>query len=440
MPSDQADHSRGLAARLEAELAAANFVDPHSHIEPASASATCLADILGYHYFTELAHSAGLPRERIEGEGLDDEMRMEALVAGLGPLSNTVQYGWLMEIAHDLYGFREPDLTPANWRSLDAAVRSRGAEPNRAEQLLAASHIEAVFLTNDFDDPLEGFNTARYVPCLRVDELVFHTGKEGVLERLARSSGVEPASHAALHEAIAAVAARFRRSGARAAAISLPPGFRPDPVEPADAARAFEAVRARGSEADPAARAALAADIFRGVARCCEAEGMPFDLMIGVRRGVYPGGVHQGQDLLDGRLSLADYAGLFNDFPTVTFPVSVLSEPLNHELVSFAWIFPNVLPFGHWWYANMPSSIERDLEQRIEAVPRTKLLGYYSDMYKLEFGYPKFAMYRRVLAGVLARRFVIERGWTEEAAVDLGLDLLVRNTRRVFYPEQELLR
>jgi len=43
-------------------------------------------------------------------------------------------------------------------------------------------------------------------------------------------------------------------------------------------------------------------------------------------------------------------------------------------------------------------------------------------------------MFRRVLARVLARRFVAERGWSEDAAVDLGLDVLVRNTRRVFYP------
>jgi hypothetical protein len=40
-----------------------------------------------------------------------------------------------------------------------------------------------------------------------------------------------------------------------------------------------------------------------------------------------------------------------------------------------------------------------------------------------------------VLARVLAERFVIERGWSEEAAVELGLDLLVRNPRRVFYGE-----
>ena len=247
------------------------------------------------------------------------------------------------------------------------------------------------------------------------------------------TSKVEPGDIRRLEEAVRAVADRFIRRGARAAAISLPPDFRPRHVEASEAASALAAIHRLGADASAADRATLAAHLFWTVAGVCQERRLPFDLMIGVRRAIYPAGVHQGQDLLDGRMSLADYAPLFNAFPGVTFPVSVLSQPLNHELVSYAWIFPNVLPFGHWWYANTPASIERDLEQRIEAVPRTKLLGYYSDMYKTEFGYPKFAMYRRVLARVLSRRFVEQRGWSEERAVDLGLDMLVRNPRRVFY-------
>ena len=37
---------------------------------------------------------------------------------------------------------------------------------------------------------------------------------------------------------------------------------------------------------------------------------------------------------------------------------------------------------------------------RLEAVPRTKQIGYYSDMYKLEFALPKFAMYKRILVPI----------------------------------------
>ena len=48
-----------------------------------------------------------------------------------------------------------------------------------------------MFLTNDFDDPLTGFDTQRYIPCLRTDDLVFHLAKPEVRERLAKATGIE---------------------------------------------------------------------------------------------------------------------------------------------------------------------------------------------------------------------------------------------------------
>ena len=123
---------------------------------------------------------------------------------------------------------------------------------------------------------------------------------------------------------------------------------------------------------------------------------------------------------------------MWNAFPRVKFPVSVLGQTSNQELVSYAWIFPNVICHGHWWYSNIPSYIELDTRSRLEAAPRNKQIGYYSDMYKLEFALPKFRMYRRVLAGVLARDFVIGRGWTETQAVTLGQQILRGNVESVF--------
>ena len=52
----------------------------------------------------------------------------------------------------------------------------------------------------------------------------------------------------------------------------------------------------------------------------------------------------------------------------------------NQELTSYAWIFPNVVTNGHWWYSNTPTFIEHDVSARLEAVPQTKQIGYYSDM------------------------------------------------------------
>ena len=196
--------------------------------------------------------------------------------------------------------------------------------------------------------------------------------------------------------ALAKLFLHFTRRGAKACAISLPPNFHPAPF---DDEHFYEQMQFHGFHD-------LAPGVFWMIAEFCREFRLPFDLMIGVNRRVYEKGVYQGQDLFDQRTSLLQYKDLFNAFPDVTFPISVLTSGQNQELVAYSWIFPNVLPNGHWWYSNTPPYIAKDLTERITAVPKTKLIGYYSDAYKLEFVLPKYAMYRRILANVLADEFV----------------------------------
>ena len=65
-------------------------------------------------------------------------------------------------------------------------------------------------------------------------------------------------------------------------------------------------------------------------------------------------------------------------------------------------------------------------------LPKVKLLGYYSDAYKLEFILPKFNMYRRILAKTLAEECVRGRGWPVDRALQAGKVILLDNPRRVF--------
>ena len=53
--------SQQLGQRIYGELEQIVLIDPHTHINPHAAASTTLADIMGYHYYTELAHAAGLP-------------------------------------------------------------------------------------------------------------------------------------------------------------------------------------------------------------------------------------------------------------------------------------------------------------------------------------------------------------------------------------------
>jgi glucuronate isomerase len=424
--------SEQLRSRLFAELDSIRLIDPHSHIEPLTAASKTLADILGYHYYTELCHSAGMPREQIEEPGLDPKEKVGRLVARMEPLRNTIQYSWFLELAQAFFDFPKGEhLTTSTWEQLYDTAAKKMAQPNWEETVLSKTKLDAVFLTNQFDDPLTSFDTKRYIPCLRTDDVVFHLSKPEVRQRLQKFTNIDVGNAATLRSAVGKLFQHFVDKGARACAISLPPSFAPRPCTPTAADTAIETIIGNPN-ANPQHKEAVANFAFWTLAEFCAEHKLPFDLMIGVNRAVYRDGVYQGQDLYDSRVSLIQYGELFNAFPQVTFPVSVLASVTNQELVSYAWIFPNVVTNGHWWYSNTPAYIEQDAAARLEAVPQTKQIGYYSDAYKLEFVLPKFAMYKRILTKILAERFILDRGWSEAEALDLGRRVLRGNVEQIF--------
>lgn len=417
---------QGLAQELYAEIIRMPLIDPHSHIDPHQPAARSLDDLLGYHYYTELAHSAGMDQWPLAAQ-VDPRDRCRALLHQSSSFDNTAQYQWLLEIARTFLGFDGDRLTLADCTWLCDTAERLMAQSDWEEQVLRRSNVEKIFLTNSFDDPLTGFNADRYIPCLRTDDLIFHLDKLDVRRRLARATEVEVGDVGSLRRAVATQFEHFVRHGARACAVSLPPDFTPWPVSDPELNDALTA-----PVTDVTARSIRAAGVFWMLAELCREFRLPFDLMIGVNRRVFELGVPQGQDLFDQRTSLIQYARLFNTFPDVPFCVSVLSHVQNHELVSYSWIFPNVFTSGHWWYSNIPAFIVPDLRGRLQAVPKTKQIGYYSDAYKLEFILPKYNMYRRLLAQVLAEDFVQTGVFTVLQALEMARLLLRDNVRRIF--------
>ncbi len=416
-----------LAVDLYTEICHIPLVDPHSHIDPRRPTARSLDDILGYHYYTELAHSAGMEQD-VLAKNADPRERVRAILYHMAQFDNTVQYQWFLEIARAFLNYQAERLSLADCTWLYDRAEKVMNGPGWEDHVLKQSNIEKVFLTNDFDDTLDGFDTNRYVPCLRTDDLVFHLNKPEVRRRLAKATGIEARDARNLRRAVGKLFDHFVGHGAKACAISLPPDFSPGPVDDGQLDTALRSLDGETSDS----RALRSSATFWMLAEHCRDFRLPFDLMIGVNRRVYEKGVYQGQDLFDQRTSLIQYARLFNAFPEVTFPISVLSSGQNQELVSYAWIFPNVVTCGHWWYSNIPAYITPDLRARLQAVPKTKQVGYYSDMYKLEFGLPKFNMYRRILAQVLADDFVRPRVYTESQALALARQILRDNVRRIF--------
>jgi glucuronate isomerase len=416
-----------LARDLYGELCRITLIDPHSHINPLSAASKTLDDILGYHYYTELAHSAGMDKEPLAPD-VPPRERVRQLLGWLPHIDNTVQYSWFLDIARSFLGVKGERISADDADALWTAAEKQFAAPDWERQVLKKTNVEKIFLTNDFDDPLEGFDNSVYVPCLRTDDLVFHLDKPAVRERFEKATGEQPKSAWHVRAGVTKLFEHFTRKRAKACAISLPPDFEPTAIGDENLSLAIE--RLDAGDAD--AKSVVARGVFWMLAQHCAEFKLPFDLMIGVNRRVYEGGVFQGQDLFDQRTSLIQYAALFNAFPQVKFPISVLTSSQNQELVSYSWIFPNVLTNGHWWYSNTPTFIERDALARLQAAPKTKQLGYYSDAYKLEFILPKFVMYRQILARMLADHFVRPGVYSETQAIAFGRLLLRENSQAIF--------
>jgi glucuronate isomerase len=411
------------------EISTWPIFDPHSHINPQSPAARNLDEVLGYHYYTELAHSAGMPSDLV-ADHLEPRHRARNLSRYLDRIDNTVQYSWLTEIARTFHGFDQTINDQTIDTLFDLADKTKSG-PSWDQTVWEKTNLEACFLTNDFDDPLEGWDTSKYVPCLRTDDLVLKLHLPSTVERLKKATNVDTCDYATLKQALGVLFERFKKKGAAACAISLPPDFIPSRSTPLKAVtpirRAINSMDLRDDEHQEIRRV-----VFWMLAELCSDHKMPFDLMIGPLRGVYAAGVTGGRDLFDRRVSLHDYNEVFNHFADVTFPVSTLSPDAAGELVAYSWIFPNVVPMGYWWYSNIPTYIAADLKARMQAVPKNKQVGYYSDAYKLEFVLPKFSTFRKILAESLADDCIKGRGWTRCQAIEMAKLVILDNPRRIF--------
>ena len=424
-----------LVKQLWQEIDKLPIIDPHTHIRPQHSTALNIAEILSYHYYTELVNATEF---QPGGFPTDDPRRFtKILLAKLSLISNTVQYDWLLSLAQNLYGIPRQDWTPQNWESLFDRAQQVIDMPSYPQDVIRKSNIKRVFLTNSYNESFAGVDTSFYVPCLRVDPFMDYASLPKEWAALGAFAGTDARTVAGFKVGLDKAFAKFAQLGMAYAAFSSPPNLVTRYVADEDAARVLNKAVA-GAALSPEEKGLWTAYCMNQVTERCRQYGRPFHLMIGVNRATYAHGVPSGMDLFDSLNSMKGYDYLFNEYADVMFPTSVLSDTSGLELTAAAWIRHNVLPSGHWWYSNQPTDIARELERRLNAVPYRKLIGYYSDAYYLEFVAPKFRMYKFELATALAQR--IERSQMHpnmaplsvDDALKLAEDVLINNVKRIF--------
>lgn len=254
------------------------------------------------------------------------------------------------------------------------------------DKVMRLAKVTSAIMTNDpFDDAerpvwMDGAaeDDPRFQAALRVDPML--NDWERACGRLTEWG--YPASKALAASELGNVR-RFlsdwvKRINARYLAVSLPPDF---------------------AWPDQGVRGRLIREAVIPIAR--EA-GIPFALMIGVRRAVNPYMRLAGDAV--GKADVTAVERLCMEFPDNRFLVTMLSRENQHELCVSARKLPNLMVFGCWWFTNNPSIIEEITRERFELLGMS-FVPQHSDCRVLEQLIYKWTHSRQVIAKVLAEKY-----------------------------------
>ena len=433
---------------LRCSCDALTIVDPHTHINAA------LAGIGHARRYSRLPllHRTRSLGGHAEGEhrraGVGPEGKNAADHLGhIGPIENTIQYSWFIEIARKSSSASQDELvTP---EELGAAVRRSALKKMNSKPIGPTHVLEAEQARSGVPDKRlrRSARRLRYPQCLRTvpadGRLWCSTWaspkcERGSTRRRKSSVGNGGATESRDRQVCSSISKSH--ASARPARSPLPPDFAPTKIEACERPRPrFAGGLERRRECCRSSVAASCRTLSSGtLAEYCVEFKLPFDLMIGVNRAVYPGGVFQGMDLYDSRVSLIQYKECLQRVPersSSRFPcfASVTNQELDQLRLDLPERRHHERPLVVFEYADVHRV--RPAPRGLKPCREPSTIGYYSDMYKLEFALPKFAMYKRILAKILAERYVVDRGWSEDRALQLGTEVLRDNTRRIFYAD-----
>jgi len=142
----------------------------------------------------------------------------------------------------------------------------------------------------------------------------------------------------------------------------------------------------------------------------CREHGLPFAMMIGVKKLVNPHLRLAGDSV--GRADPGVVERLCVEYPKNRFLVTMLSRENQHELCVIARKFNNLHVFGCWWFVNNPSIIEEITRERLELLGLS-VTPQHSDARVLDQLLYKWPHFREILAPVLAEKYadLAEKGW-----------------------------
>lgn len=124
-------------------------------------------------------------------------------------------------------------------------------------------------------------------------------------------------------------------------------------------------------------------------------------------------------------------SGLFKEFPGVNFVIYHGSYPFGGEIAVLAKTYKNVYLDMNWIYSISPSYSERYLNEWLETVPVSKLIGFGGDAMVVENVYSELITARKIISQVLSSK-IMDGYITENEAKTIARMILRENASRLY--------
>ena len=381
-----------LQTRVSRIVQATPVHDIHTHLyDPAQGEMLLwgIDELLVYHYLvSEASRQMTVPLERFWSASKQEQAAYvwEALFTEHSPISEACR-GVLTTL--NLLGIdpRKSDLK--NLRSWYASQNPQ----DFINRILEKANIASICMTNSPFDPIErptwdrGFaRDPRFVAALRIDPLLVAWPETSVWLRDQGYAVSRELTPQTLGEVRRFLGDWTQRIDSRYCMVSLPPSF----AWPADTE--------------------IARLIEGAVLPHCRDQGQAFALMMGVKRAVNPRLRMAGDGV--GLADLNALQALCAAHPENRFVVTCLARENQHELVVLARKFPNLHPFGCWWFTNTPQLIREITTMRLELLG-TSFTPQHSDARVLDQVLYKWQHSRSILAEALTEKYsaTAAAGW-----------------------------
>lgn len=374
-------------------------VDGHSHTALRSQYEEHLPkrlfDYMGYFgrelaYLTDTAYKAPAPD--------DDEAAWQRLRHALDRAANVTYWRHVLLTFREVFGFEDEELTDDNWRALNDTIRQKTVEPGWYHHVTEEMcNLETQVRNIPW---FEDWEPEYFTGVLRMEGAATGLAQQDTRQALEEQSGVEVGCLASAKRAIRMVVNQYLAKGI----VGFKYGYAygrtlHSNVVPESEASVLFACSRRGEQLTPEQVLALQDHFIYFVLELAREHG----LLMQVHTGVQTTGGHIPDS--DPLLLIP----LLKAFPEVKFDLFHAGYPYARQIGMLGKHYPNVYLNMAWMYVISMAASRQILAEWIDLVPRSRIIGFGSDVGSPELIYSHLLMARACMADVLADK--VERDY-----------------------------